>query len=246
MPYCETRVTILKDLTIKPNELVLDNVHKSYVQGSRSIDVLHNVSASFQQGKSYAITGVSGSGKSTLLYILGGFEVPTSGTVRFNQTNIFTLTDSAKEHFRNQTVGFVFQFHYLVKELTVLDNIALMGIIKGLKKQECLDYAHELLLKVGLQHRANHYPTELSGGEQQRVAVLRAVFNKPQFLFADEPTGSLDAHNAGLVMDLFMKMHEELGVGLILCSHDKAVYESMGIQYALHEGQLNSDVAKNS
>lgn len=246
MPYCETRITILKDLTINSNELIMENVHKNYVQGSKTIDVLHGVTAHFQQGKTYAITGVSGSGKSTLLYILGGFEVPTSGTVWFNKTNIFTMTDSAKEHFRNQTAGFVFQFHYLIKELTVIDNIALVGIIKGIKKQECLEHAHELLVKVGLQHRASHYPTQLSGGEQQRVAVLRAVFNKPQFLFADEPTGSLDAHNAGLVMDLFMQMHEELGVGLIISSHDKSVYESMSIQYPLHAGRLNSPVAKNN
>ena len=246
MPYCETRMTILKELTINPNELIMESVYKNYVQGSKTIDVLRDVSISFQQGKTYAVTGVSGSGKSTLLYILGGFEAPTSGIVRFNQTNIFTMADSAKEYFRNQTVGFVFQFHYLVKELTVIDNIALMGIIKGLKKQEVIDRAHELLVKVGLQHRASHYPTQLSGGEQQRVAVLRAVFNKPQFLFADEPTGSLDAHNAGLVMDLFMKMHEELGVGLIICSHDKKVYESMAIQYALHDGRLNSLIAKSS
>ncbi|KKQ33144.1 MAG: ABC-type transport system, involved in lipoprotein release, ATPase component [candidate division TM6 bacterium GW2011_GWF2_37_49] len=220
------------------DKLIANMVCKDFFQGDKAMPVLNGVSVEFEKGKTYAITGVSGSGKSTLLHILGGLDVPTSGTVLLNDLDIYSLKASAKERILNQRFGFVFQFHYLIKELTVLENIIVVGLIKGQARKECIARAEELLVEMGLPDKRNNYPSQLSGGQQQRVAIARAVFNKPCFLLADEPTGNLDKQNAQTVVDLILRAQSDWGMGVILCSHDPDVYNKMGMVYNLHDGIL--------
>lgn len=220
------------------NTLRTEQVSKSYEQGGELLQVLKSVSLTFEQGKSYAVTGVSGSGKSTLLYLLGGLEAPSRGKVMFNQQNLATLADAPT--FRNKTIGFVFQFHYLISELTVLENIMLMGKIAHRDEKHCKTEARALLDVVGLQQRADYFPHQLSGGEQQRVSIARALFNKPKFLLADEPTGSLDEHNAEIIVKLFQRAQSDWNMGIVLCSHDRDVYSKMDHVLTLHEGQLTA------
>ncbi|MFH1644656.1 MAG: ABC transporter ATP-binding protein [bacterium] len=220
------------------SKFVVKNLHKNFIQGDKKVEVLRGIDAEFEHGKSYAVNGVSGSGKSTFLHILGRLDEPTSGDVLFDDKSIFKLKDKQRDLFLNQKIGFIFQFHYLIKELTVLQNIMLMGLIKGLDKDTCQKRAYDLLKLVGLTQKAESLPTQLSGGEQQRVSILRSIFNNPKFLLADEPTGNLDEDNAQIVINFLLKLKQDFGMGIILCSHDKAVYEKMDSIFNLHEGKL--------
>ncbi len=220
------------------SKLVVKDLHKKFVQGGKTLDVLSGVNAFFDQEKSYAITGVSGSGKSTFMHILGGLDSPDSGQVLFNKQDLAKFSTSGKEVFLNAKLGFIFQFHYLIKELSVIENIMLPGLIKGDSRDECLQKARKLLQGVDLMDKIDSYPTLLSGGQQQRVSILRAIFNKPAFLLADEPTGNLDEQNAAVVVDLLLKCKKEWGMGLIVCSHDSAVYNKMNTVLRLHNGIL--------
>ena len=208
-----------------PKALVLDNVSKSYVQGAESLLVLKAISLHFDARNSYAITGASGSGKSTLLHILGGLDAPTSGQVRM-------------QNLQRSDLGFVFQFHYLIRELSVLENVALAGRIAGIDAALARKQAGDLLGELGLHARMHAYPHELSGGEQQRVAIARALFNKPSFILADEPTGNLDAAHAQIVTQLFLNARQEWGMGLVICTHDPAVYGKMETVYEVRDGQV--------
>ncbi|MFH0898569.1 MAG: ABC transporter ATP-binding protein [bacterium] len=220
--------------TQQQDKLVAVNVKKDYWQGGKLLPVLKGINAEFCRGTSYAIIGASGHGKSTLLHILGGLDSATSGIVTFNGQDIFYVLD--KENFRNKNLGFVFQFHYLLKELTVRENVMIWGMIAGENKKKCRLRADELLNVVGMSHRADFYPGQLSGGEQQRVSLVRAMFNKPAFLLADEPTGNLDEENAQVIVELLLQGCREWGMGLILCTHDKKVYDKMDKIFRLHNG----------
>ena len=225
----------------RAKKLALNLVKKSYGPSGKTITVFENISCMFQQGVTYAIHGVSGSGKSTLLHLLGGLDMPTTGTVLLDDKNIATLGRA----FLQDTVGFVFQAHYLVNELPVIENIMLPGLVKGLALKYCQERAHELLALVGLGDKAQALPTELSGGQQQRVALARALFNKPAFLLADEPTGSLDADNAQLVVDIILAANKAWGMGVVICSHDAAVYNRMDYVFFLDHGVLSLEKAPN-
>ncbi len=205
--------------------LILDHISKYYVQGGETLPVLDDVSLQFDAGKTYAITGASGSGKSTLLHILGGLDQPSSGQVRM-------------QGLQRSDIGFVFQFHYLLRELTMLENVALAGQIAGNDGAICHERAGELLGQLGLGSRMNAYPHQLSGGEQQRVAVARAIFNKPKFVLADEPTGNLDAAHASEVTKLFLDAQKQWGMGLVIGTHDEAVYKHMQTVYEVRDGAV--------
>lgn len=222
-----------KNFDIAVRELI-----KEYKQGDRTLPVLKNVTSTFQYGRSYAITGVSGSGKSTLIQIIGGIDVPTSGSVHYGGIDIFSLRSSDRDIFFNRQIGFVFQFHYLIKELSVVNNVILPGLIATMPKKDATARAHELLDYCGLADKYDAMPGTLSGGEQQRVAIARALFNKPKFLLADEPTGSLDAANVQRIVELFVRCQQEWGMGLVVCSHDEHVYQSMEHVYHLENGML--------
>lgn len=218
--------------------LKAEQIEKHFGSGHQRTSVLLGVSASFVQGESYAIIGASGSGKSTFLHIIGGLDEPSSGLVSFNEQNCALLSKKQRDDMRNRLLGFVFQFHYLIHELTALENVMMPGLIAGRSMTECRTDALTLLKSVGLEHRINSMPGTLSGGEQQRVAVARALFNKPAFLLADEPTGNLDAENGALVIDLLHHYQREYGMGLIVCSHDAALYGKMESVLTLHNGRL--------
>lgn len=214
------------------------DVCKSFEQGGARLNVLSGVNVAFEPGKTYAITGVSGSGKSTLLHILGGLDTPSRGTVLLQGQDLVGCSAEEKNILLNKQLGFVFQFHYLVKELSVVENIILPGLISGESRECACQRACYLLDMMGLRSKENVHPMMLSGGEQQRVAIARALFNKPTFLLADEPTGSLDAENACAVMDLFFQAQKEWGMAIILCSHDRAMFERMEVVYTLDHGEL--------
>ncbi len=218
--------------------LIARDVTKNFYQAEKKLQVLDGISIIFKKGHSYAITGASGSGKSTLLHILGGLEGPTTGSVEYNNNSIIEYEDREKALFLNKDLGFVFQFHYLINELTVIENIMLPGLIGGKEHSECKKRAENLLNEFNLLEKQNVYPYELSGGQQQRVSIMRAIFNKPSFILADEPTGNLDAHNAQEVIDFFMRCQKEWGLGLIICSHDSKVFNKMETVYTLCDGKL--------
>ena len=228
------------------NALTVQNVDKTFIQAGKKLPVLKKISITFKPGQSYAITGASGSGKSTLLHIVGGLDAPSSGKVSFYKKNLHGITADERGKILNKSIGFVFQFHYLVNELTVLENIMIMGLIRGERKDACASKAKSLLKHFGLLDKKDSYPYSLSGGEQQRISVIRAVFNKPAFLLADEPTGNLDAKNAAKIVDFFIQCKKEWGMGIILCSHDKEVYSKMEHVYELKNGRLANITSRES
>ena len=223
---------------MKIEKLIVKNLYKSFEQAGKELNVIKGVNFDFERGKTYSIIGASGSGKSTLLHLLGGLDVPCDGVVLCNDHNIFTMNQKTKEKFLNKHLGFVFQFHYLIKELSVIENIILPGLIASKSKKECIQKAEKLLKELGLEDKMYSYPTQLSGGQLQRIAILRAIFNEPDFLLADEPTGDLDAQNAQLIIDLLLNCQKKWGMGLIICSHDKSVYERMEKVLTLYNGIL--------
>jgi lipoprotein-releasing system ATP-binding protein len=220
------------------NHFILNHVHKSYIQGTTHIAVLKGVTATFTQGKSYAITGISGSGKSTLIHLLAGLDLPDSGKILFNNQDINTLSEARKSLFLNKSIGLVFQSPYLIKELTVLENVMTKGLIAGLSHRECAQEATLLLKQVELSSHIHAYPGQLSGGQQQRVALARALMNKPVFLLADEPTGNLDINTGKTIITLINNAQAAWGMGIIISSHDAYVVQEMETILELKNGQL--------
>jgi lipoprotein-releasing system ATP-binding protein len=209
------------------NELELKNLTKNYESNEKVTPVLKEINYKFTQGSSYAITGASGSGKSTLLHLVAGIDKPTAGAVLFNEKNIFMFDKEEEELFRTNSIGLMFQFHFLIPELSIIENIVLAGRIKKYSKKESTDFAKRLLSKVDLESKANSLPQELSGGEQQRAALARAIVGRPSFLLADEPTGNLDRENANNVSSLILECQKEWGMGTIICTHDEQVWSRM-------------------
>ncbi len=201
--------------------LEVESITKVFENGLEKTPVLHGLSLKLERGESLSIVGGSGAGKSTLLHIIGTLESPTSGRVMFNGEDVSLWDDQGLSKFRNQNLGFVFQFHYLLNEFTAIDNVAMPMIISGRSKAESLEKASSLLRKLGMSHRENYFPNSLSGGEQQRVAIARALIMEPGLLLADEPTGNLDKVNSGVIQDLFLKVVEDFKVGLIAVTHDQ-------------------------
>jgi lipoprotein-releasing system ATP-binding protein len=199
-----------------------DNIHKIYRAGGngQGIHVLKGISLSILKGEMIAIVGPSGAGKSTLLHILGGLDRPTDGSVTYGGVNIATMTDSALAEFRNKKVGFIFQFHHLLPEFTAAENVAMPAFIQGSRLSKALKRANELLDEIGLSHRSQHYPSQLSGGEQQRVAVARSLINKPSIILADEPSGNLDSQNADLLHNMLHDMNTQQGITLVIVTHN--------------------------
>lgn len=175
-----------------------------------------------EEGERAAIVGPSGAGKSTLLQIIGGLDKPDSGMVLFDGENVFEKKGRQLDRYRNGTVGFVFQFHYLLEDFTALENVMIPALIAGKGKNEAKDRASQLLERVGLSDRAEHFPTELSGGEQQRTAIARALMNSPRLILADEPTGSLDKKNSEEVLSMFDLMKQD-GITVLIVTHDESI-----------------------
>ena len=192
-------------------------IEKSYGQ----LQILRGLDFEVAQGEAVCILGASGAGKSTFLQILGTLDRPTRGSVTFNGEDLFAKSDADLSAFRARKLGFVFQFHHLLSEFNALENVMMPGRISGLSVTESRARATQLLDYLGLSARLTHYPSQLSGGEQQRVAIARSLFHRPQLLLADEPTGNLDSENSLRIQDLFFQLKEEMGLTLVVVTHDQ-------------------------
>lgn len=204
------------------------------------VAVLNGIDLQVQASEQIAIVGASGSGKSTLLHLLGGLDVPTNGWVRLMNERLDALTESQKGHLRNQSLGFVYQFHHLLPEFTALENVAMPLFIRRMPREEALQIANEMLTKVGLQKRVEHMPGELSGGERQRAALARALVTNPKCILADEPTGNLDRNTAHQVFELLLEINQAQQTSLIVVTHDQSLSSKLSRQYQLVDGKLQA------
>lgn len=212
-------------------------ISKIFNIGKKSeLKVLKNIDLDIYSGDINLILGASGVGKSTLLHILGGLDRPTSGTVIFEDKNIFEFNDEELANFRNTKIGFVFQFHHLLNEFTALENICLPGLINRKNKNEVFEKARYLLNEIGLSDRADHKPNELSGGEQQRVAVARALINSPKIVFADEPTGNLDMENSKLLHQLIVKLNRDFNQTFLIVTHNQDLTQYANNIFKIKDG----------
>ena len=196
---------------------------KSYVMGSRTLEVLKGVDVAIGRGDFVALRGASGTGKSTLLHLIGGLDTPNAGEINFRGQNLSGFSEGKLTHFRNRSVGFVFQAYHLLPELTALENVCLTARIARVPAGEAEQRARGLLGRVGLAERTDHKPAELSGGEQQRVAIARALINEPELLLADEPTGNLDSKTGVEIIELLKGLRTEKNMTLIIATHDEKV-----------------------
>ncbi|MEZ4703771.1 MAG: ABC transporter ATP-binding protein [Bdellovibrionota bacterium] len=218
--------------------LKVENLSKNYDKAQSHISVLREVSFDLAPGQSMAVMGESGAGKSTLLQILGAILPPSSGRLFFKEKNVVEMDEKALANFRNQEIGFVFQFHYLLPEFSALENVLIARRIGGKQTSQDVERAKDLLRRVGLEKRMDHRPTELSGGEQQRVAIARALMNRPSLILADEPTGNLDFETSKLVSNLFFSLVRAEKVGLIMATHSNDLASQADQVYRLREGRL--------
>ena len=216
--------------------LRLEDIRKSFDTGRDRLHVLSGVNLTVGEGEIIAIVGPSGVGKSTLLHIMGALDVPTSGKVYVRDTDVFAMSEAERAAFRNRTVGFVFQFHHLLRELTALENVMMPCLVGGMDKDEAASRAEELLAAVRLSDRADHRPGELSGGEEQRAAVARALAARPLVVLADEPSGNLDRASSDELHDLIWGLRESIGQTFVIVTHNPDLFERADRVVVLKEG----------
>ncbi len=214
--------------------IAIENIHKSYGE----LKVLKGVDLNINQGEVISIVGASGAGKSTLLQIIGTLDSPDEGVVKINNVTATSLNDKQLSLFRNKNIGFVFQFHHLLPEFTALENVCIPAFIHKTPKEEAEKKALELLTILGLKDRANHKPSELSGGEQQRVAVCRALINNPSVVLADEPSGNLDSASAKDLHELFFKLREEFNQTFIIVTHNEDLANMADKKLVMKDGNI--------
>ena len=230
----------MNEINEKKILLKVTNIVKNYLSGSETLNILKGINFEIEEGKSAAIKGMSGSGKSTLLNIIGGLDRANEGNVYIENDDITSLSEKDLSLYRSKRVGFIFQFHYLLKDFTALENIMLPAFIAGEKKKDAAEMAKSLLADLKLEDRKNHFPSQLSGGERQRVAVARSMVNDPVLILADEPTGNLDPQNSEIVAELLYEGARKRGKTMIVVTHDKNVAARASIQLVLENGILGS------
>lgn len=218
--------------------LTVKNLEKTYKTDIETLTVLKNLNFEALEGSKTAIVGESGSGKSTLLNIIGSIDTATGGTVQAGKWNLTSLSEREKSEYRSSFLGLVFQFHYLLKDFTALENVFMPAFMAGVPRKTAEEKARALLEDVGLSKRISHLPSELSGGERQRVAVARALINDPPLILADEPTGNLDPANAVLISELLFSMADKYKKTLILVTHDLKIAEKCADRYTIADGRL--------
>ena len=219
-------------------DLVVDKIRKEFPTPVEPLVVLREASFSLNAGENAAILGPSGSGKSTLLHIIGTLDQPTAGSIQLDGSDPFTLDEVGLARFRNQRIGFIFQDHHLLPQLSVLENALIPALAVGSPDAKTVDRARELLDRVGLGSRLTHRPAELSGGERQRVGVARALLNQPMLLLADEPTGNLDRTNAQMIGDLLLKLQQEEQARLVAVTHSSELAQLFQQRFEIDDGRL--------
>ena len=220
------------------NIITINQLEKTYISKGETLTILKDLSLLVPEGQKVIVVGESGSGKSTLLNIIAGIDSATKGTVIAGDWNISELKEKDLTDYRANFLGLVFQFHYLLKDFTALENVFLPAYMKGFGKKEAIEKAKVLLEDVGLADRMTHLPNELSGGERQRVAVARALINDPKLILTDEPTGNLDPANATMISDLLFSMVEKHKKTLILVTHDSKIAQKGDVCYSIKDGKL--------
>jgi len=227
-------------LDLKNIVLRAENIHKIFWLGRNvKLHVLKGIDLEVRRGEIVAIVGASGAGKSTLLHILGTLDRPSEGKVYVDGVDVFQMSDVELAKFRNRKIGFVFQFHHLLPEFTAIENVAMPAMIAGKSFDEAKDRAYELLKEVGLADRIEHKPSELSGGEQQRVAVARALMNSPEIILADEPSGNLDSQNAEALHDLIVELNKKHGQTFIIATHNEKLAERADRIVKIVDGKIH-------
>ena len=216
----------------------LENVTKTFQIDSQKVDALNGIDLEVAQGQQIAVVGRSGSGKSTLLHLIGTLDSASSGKVYLGGVDTSSLKDSALSQLRNRTVGFVFQTNNLMPEFSAIENVMMPGFVAGYKRKDLEATAKSLLCSVGLEHRMNHRPSELSGGEQQRVTIARALLMKPSIILADEPTGSLDKHSSEKVEDLLYGLCKEHNITMMLVTHNPAIADRLPSKVIMEDGLI--------
>lgn len=220
--------------------LKAEHLTKTYKMNKNvSLNVLKNVSIEIEVNKISVIVGASGAGKSTLLHILGALDRPDSGKIFYEDENINSLSDDRLANFRNRNIGFIFQFHHLLPEFTAIENVAIPQMIHGVSLKDAKEKSKQLLDAVGLSERADHKPAELSGGEQQRVAVARALANNPQIIFGDEPTGNLDSTNSKSIHKLILDLREEFKMTFVIVTHNSNLVNLADKVYEIKDGNIS-------
>lgn len=220
------------------NIIKIENLEKSYSNGAENLTIFKGLNFSVEQGSKTVIVGQSGSGKSTLLNIIGSIDFATSGTVVCGDWTVTSLNERQQAKYRSKFLGLIFQFHYLLKDFTALENVYMASYMAGVPKADAIEKAKKLLCDVGLSERFDHLPGQLSGGERQRVAVARALMNDPELILADEPTGNLDPENAELISNLLFDMADKYNKTLILVTHDMKLAEKGSEVYSIINGNL--------
>ncbi|HYP88858.1 MAG TPA: ABC transporter ATP-binding protein [Polyangiaceae bacterium] len=221
--------------------VIVEDLQKSFLHMGRRLDVLKGIDLNIYAGQILAIVGASGAGKSTLLHCIGTLDLPSSGRIRLGGEELTTMSSARLAAIRNRSIGFVFQFHHLLPEFNALENVMLPGLIQGKSRKEMEKRAAALLTEVGLSHRISHRPGELSGGEQQRVAVARALVLDPKLLLADEPTGNLDSSTSDAIHDLFFQINKQHGTTIVVVTHNSAFAESMPRVVRMRDGKVETD-----
>ena len=216
----------------------VQNLSKTFLKDGLTIEVLKGLNHRIDTGESLAVVGVSGSGKSTLIHLLGTLDHPTSGTILFDNVNVFTWPEQKLASFRNQKIGFIFQFHNLLPEFTSLENTMMPALIRRMPKGEAKRRAESILTEVGLGDRITHKPGELSGGEQQRVAIARALILEPEILLADEPTGNLDTETGKKIEEILVALNRTKRITLIVVTHNQSLADRMSRQIGLRDGRI--------
>lgn len=221
--------------------VIIENLSKSFQHMGRTLEVLRGIDLNIYPGEILCIVGPSGAGKSTLLHCIGTLDLPTSGRIRLAGDELTTLSGTRLASIRNRTIGFVFQFHHLLPEFDALENVMMPGLILGKSKRDLQKRASALLEEVGLGHRGTHRPGELSGGEQQRVAVARALLLDPKLVLADEPTGNLDSATSDAIHDLFFQINRDHGTTIVVVTHNPAFAQRMPRVVHMRDGKVVHD-----